>query len=113
MSCGMGETVPPNPDLLVTFVVRMFEALPVADDGPPAANRAAPREHPQRDIGHPGSVFSVSGSAIKRTTVGLKASADRPATSNAQADRPPPVSQSRTKKEYRLSLASGTTLVKL
>jgi len=47
MSCGMGDNGPPNPDLLVPFVVRMFEALPVADDGPPAANRQS-AEQPQR-----------------------------------------------------------------
>jgi hypothetical protein len=64
---------PANPDLLVLSVVRMFEALSVTDDGPFAAKRAEPREQPQRDLGHPGSVFSVSGSAMKRTTDCVKA----------------------------------------
>jgi hypothetical protein len=45
----------------------------VTDDGPLAAKRAEPREQLQGDLGHAGSVFSVSGSAIKRTTVGVKA----------------------------------------
>jgi len=33
-----------NPDQLVPMIVRMLEALTVADDGPPAAKRADPRE---------------------------------------------------------------------
>jgi hypothetical protein len=67
-------TAPPNPDLLVPFVVRIFEALSVTDDGPLAANRAEPREQFQRDLGHPGSVlFSGSGSAM----AGVKAGPDR------------------------------------
>ena len=71
-------TAPPNPDLLVPFVVRIFEALSVTDDGPLAANRAQPGEQLQRDLGHPGSVlFSGSGSAIKRITAGVKAGPDR------------------------------------
>ena len=71
-------TAPPNPDLLVPFVVRIFEALSVTDDGPLAANRAQPGEQFQRDLGHPGSVlFSGSGSAIKRITAGVKAGPDR------------------------------------
>jgi hypothetical protein len=71
-------TAPPNPDLLVPLVVRIFEALSVTDDGPLAANRAQPGEQFQRDLGHPGSVlFSGSGSAIKRITAGVKARPDR------------------------------------
>jgi len=70
---------PPNPDLLVPLVVRMFEPLSVTDDGPLAAKRAQPREQFQGDLGHPGSVlFSVSGSAIKRITAGVKAAATVP-----------------------------------
>jgi hypothetical protein len=65
---------PANPDLLVPLVMRMFEALSVTDDGPPAAKRAEPREQLQRDLGHPGSVlFSVSGSAMKRSKADMKA----------------------------------------
>jgi hypothetical protein len=53
-------TAPPNPDLLVPFVVRMFDALSVTDDGPLAANRAPPGEQFQRDLGHPRLIlFSV------------------------------------------------------
>jgi len=71
-------TAPPNPDLLVPFVVRQFEALSVTDDGPLAANRAQPGEQFQRDLGHPGSVlFSGSGSAITRITAGVKVGPDR------------------------------------
>jgi hypothetical protein len=71
-------TAPPNPDLLVPLVVRIFEALSVTDDGPLAANRAQPGKQFQRDLGHPGSVlFSGSGSAIKRITAGVKAGPDR------------------------------------
>ena len=71
-------TAPPNPDLPVPLVVRIFEALSVTDDGPLAANRAEPGEQFQRDLGHPGSVlFSGSGSAIKRITAGVKAGPDR------------------------------------
>jgi hypothetical protein len=69
---------PANPDLLAPLVVRQFEALSVTDDGPFAAKRAEPREQPQGDLGHPGSVLSSgSGSAIKRITVGVKAGPDR------------------------------------
>ena len=71
-------TAPPNPDLLVPLVVRIFEALSVTNDSPLAANRAQPGEQFQRDLGHPGSVlFSGSGSAIKRITAGVKAGPDR------------------------------------
>jgi len=71
-------TAPPNPDLLVPFVTRIFEPLSVTDDGPLAANRAQPGEQFQRDLGHPGSVlFSGSGSAIKRITAGVKVGPDR------------------------------------
>ena len=34
---------PPNPDLLVPLVVRLFEPLSVTDDRPLAAKRAQPR----------------------------------------------------------------------
>jgi len=65
---------PANPDLLVPLVVSQFEALPMADNGPLAANWAEPREQLQRDLRYPGSVLSsVSGSAMKRTTAGVKA----------------------------------------
>jgi hypothetical protein len=58
----------------VPLVVRLFEPLSVTDDRPVAAKRAKAREQIQRDLGHPGSVlFSGSGSAIKRTTAGVKA----------------------------------------
>jgi hypothetical protein len=55
-----------NPDLPVASVVRLFEAPSVTDDGPLAAKRAESRELPQRNLGHPESVWSSgSGSAIK------------------------------------------------
>jgi hypothetical protein len=57
----------------VPLVVCQFEALSVTDDGPLAAKRAEPREQLQRDLGHPGSVSSVSSSATKRITAGVKA----------------------------------------
>jgi hypothetical protein len=96
-------TAPPsNPDLLVPLVVRMFEPLSVTDDGPLAAKRAKPRKQPQGDLGHPGSVlFSVSGSAIKRITAGVKARRDRSLLKFRSAGRAFTLRQSqfRTKKE--------------
>jgi hypothetical protein len=63
-----------NPDLPVGSVVLLFEAPSVTDDGPLAAKRAESRELPQRNLGHPESVWSSgSGSALKRTTAGAKA----------------------------------------
>src|ERR1700724_1630748 len=84
-------TAPPNPDLLVAFVVRIFEALSVTEDGPLAANRAQPGEQFQRDLGHPGSVlFSGSGSAIKRITAGVKAGPLTVAAKFRSGDPPSP-----------------------
>jgi hypothetical protein len=68
-----------HPNVIVMFVVGMAEPPSMADDRLVAANRAQPREKVQRDLGHPGSVlFSVSGSAIKIITAGVKAATDRP-----------------------------------
>jgi len=105
-------TAPSNPDLLVPLVVCQFEALSMTDDGPLAANWTDPREQPQRELGHPGSIFSVSGSATKRITVGVQSRPSRQVKSRWLTG-PLLINQSRTKKEYRLSLASGTTFVKL
>jgi hypothetical protein len=81
----------------------MFKALSVTDDGPIAAKRAAPGEQLQRDLGHPGSVlFSLSGSAMKRSKAGVKAG--RKPLCRARYEWlvfTLPVSQYRTKKEYR------------
>jgi hypothetical protein len=46
-------TAPANPNLLVPYVVRRLEALPVTDDGLLAAKWAPPRKQLQRDLGHP------------------------------------------------------------
>ena len=65
---------PANPDLCVPLIVRLLEPPSVTDDRPIAAQRASPRQQRKRDLGHPGSVLSsVSGSAIKRITAGVKA----------------------------------------
>jgi hypothetical protein len=54
-------TAPANPDLLVPFVVRLFEPLSVTDDRSLATKWATPREQLQRDLGHPdvGFVFCL------------------------------------------------------
>jgi hypothetical protein len=58
----------------VASVVRLFEALSVTDDSPLAAKRAESRDLRQRNLGYPESIWSSdSGSAIKRTTAGVKA----------------------------------------
>jgi hypothetical protein len=65
--------------VIVMFVVGLAGTSSVADDRVFAAKRAQAREKLQCDLGHPGSVlFSVSGSAIKIITAGVKAAADRP-----------------------------------
>jgi len=56
------------------LVVSLFQPSSVTNDGLPTAKRTGPGEKFDRDLGHPGSVlFSVSGSAIKRITAGVKA----------------------------------------
>jgi hypothetical protein len=57
-------------------VVGLSESPAVTDDGLTLAHRAAARKQAQRN--HPGSeLSSVSGSAIKRITAGVKARRDR------------------------------------
>ena len=64
----------PNPDPIVLLVVRLFAPPPVTDDGSVTAERASPRQQPQRDGSYPGSALSfASGSAIKRIRTGVKA----------------------------------------
>jgi len=64
------------------LVVRLLESLSVADDGPLAAYRTQPRQQFQRDLGYPGSLlFSVSGSAMKRTTADGRSAENRPSVS--------------------------------
>jgi hypothetical protein len=94
-------------------IMRMLEALTVADDGPLTAKRAESREQPQRDLGHPGSAFSVSGSAIKRTMEGVKATADRPAKSNRAAGRHPPGKSESNEKRILLFVRQRGTLLNL
>jgi hypothetical protein len=62
----------PYPNAFVLVIVRLAQSSAVANDCVVAANRAKPRQKLQ---GHyPGSVLSLlSGSAIKRTTAGVKA----------------------------------------
>jgi hypothetical protein len=68
----------PNADDIVDLVVGLFSPLPMANDGLVAAQRTPPRQHPQWERRHPGSILSsASGSAIKRITAGVKAAADR------------------------------------
>ncbi len=77
---------PANADLVVPLVMGMFEPLAVTDDRPLAANRAQPRQQLQRDLGHPGSVFSSdSGSAIKRTTAYRRPAACCPAATRPRS----------------------------
>jgi hypothetical protein len=62
----------PYPDAFVLVVVRLPESPSVADDRVVVAQRTQPRQQMQRN--YPGSMLSlVSGSAIKRTTAGVKA----------------------------------------
>ena len=63
-----------HPDPVVALVVCLLAPLAMADDGIVATQRTPPREQLQRERRHPGSVLSsVSGSAIKRITAGVKA----------------------------------------
>jgi hypothetical protein len=65
-----------NPDKVVVVVMNLPEPAAVADDGLASARRTTAREQAQRN--HPGSeLSSVSGSAIKRITAGVKARRDR------------------------------------
>ncbi len=62
----------PHPDVLVSVVMGLAESPPVADDRLALAKGAQPRQEIQRN--YPGSMLSsVSGSAIKRITAGVKA----------------------------------------
>ncbi len=109
----MAETTaaPANPDLLVPLVVRLFEPQSVTNDRALAAKRAPPREQLQRDLYHPGSVlFSASGSAIKRTTAGVKAGRGLLPGSIARLAFTLLVNQCRTKKEYCFLPAGERTL---
>jgi hypothetical protein len=57
-------------------IVTLTPSPAVADDGVVKADGASSRQKRQRN--HPGSLLSFpSGSAIKRTTAGVKAAADR------------------------------------
>jgi hypothetical protein len=65
-----------HPNAVVLVVVRMAEPPSMADHCVIPANRTFPRQEVQWD--HPGSALSsISGSAIKRITAGVKAAADR------------------------------------
>src|SRR4051794_9370818 len=72
----------------------------MADNGIVATQRTPPREQLQPERRHPGSVLSsVSGSAIKRITAGVRAAPDR--RCQVSIGGPAftlPVSKSRTKK---------------
>ena len=66
----------PHPDAFVLVIVALASALSMANDRFVAANWTTPRQQVQCD--HPGSALSsASGSAIKRITAGVKATADR------------------------------------
>jgi hypothetical protein len=61
-----------DPDALVSVIVRLPKSSPVADDRLALTKRAHPGQPAKRN--HPGSTLSsVSGSAIKRITAGVKA----------------------------------------
>jgi len=67
----------PYPDAFVLVIVALASAPSMANDGVVVTSWATPRQAVQRN--HPGSMLSsVSGSAIKRITAGVKAAADRP-----------------------------------
>jgi hypothetical protein len=62
----------PHPDALVPVIVALTEPSSMTDDRVIVAERTFPRQEVQGD--HPGSILSfTSGSAIKRTTAGVKA----------------------------------------
>jgi hypothetical protein len=64
----------------MSLIVRLFEPPAVADDGKVAAHRTPARQQLQREDGHPGStLFSFSGSAIKRIKAGVKPRPECPA----------------------------------
>jgi hypothetical protein len=66
----------PNPNAFVFVIVALAPAPSMADDRVVVANWTTPWQAFQRN--HPGSTLSsVSGSAIKRITAGVKAAADR------------------------------------
>jgi len=44
----------PNADNIMDLVVGLLSPLPMANDGLVAAQRTPPRQHPQRERGHPG-----------------------------------------------------------
>jgi hypothetical protein len=67
----------PHPNVFVVFIMGLAGTLSVADDRVGLADWTAARQAVQWD--HPGSdLSSVSGSAIKSITAGVKAAADRP-----------------------------------
>jgi hypothetical protein len=76
LSAGVTDSAS-HPNVILMFVVGLAGTQSVADDRALAADRTSPRQEVQRD--YPGSILSfVSGSAIKITTAGVKAAADRP-----------------------------------
>jgi hypothetical protein len=99
-----------NPHPPVPMIVRMFEALSVADDGPRAAKWASSREQRQRDLSHPGSVFRL-GQCDKKNHGCVKADAYRPVNRIAWLAFTLLVWQCRTKEEYRFRPACVRTLL--
>jgi hypothetical protein len=90
----------PHPDAFVLVIVSMAEPSSVTNDRVIPAYGTSPRQEGQGD--HPESpLSSVSGSAIKRITAGVKAAADRRCRSFdlRPAFTLPPKSV-RTKQEY-------------
>jgi hypothetical protein len=66
-----------HPDAFVLVIVALTPAPSMANDGVVVTSWTTPRQTFQRN--HPGSMLSfASGSAIKRITAGVKATADRP-----------------------------------
>jgi hypothetical protein len=64
----------PHPDAIMLLVMSLLAPASVADDRVLVADRTSARQLRQADLSYPGSALSsVSGSAIKRITAGVKA----------------------------------------
>jgi hypothetical protein len=98
----------PHPDAFVLVIVSMAEPSSVTNDRVIPAYGTSPRQEGQGD--HPESpLSSVSGSAIKRITAGVKAAADRRCRSfDLRPAFTLPAKSVRTKQEYCVPVFAAT-----
>lgn len=94
---------PANPDAVVALIMRLLAPSAVTYDRPIPAYGTPPRQQFQWERGHPGStLFSFSGSAIKRIKAGVKAALERPAKARSSCGTSPSGKVNfERKKEYR------------